>query len=179
VVEAAATTVRPASLADLAVIVAGSVAAAALAEGRSVGLIADDGRRRLVRPGAGSRQLWRILGELVDCAPSGALSLAELLGAELAGRGNLSGASVVVITGDLGAAWLGALTGAAGGRPAGSAALLVAPSASAAAPCEAALASAGVAARSFEFGASLPLASPPRRRVAARVSPLGRIIKLT
>ena len=43
-----------------------SLAAQALSEGRAVGLLADDDRQLLVTPGRGPRQLWRILGELVD-----------------------------------------------------------------------------------------------------------------
>jgi uncharacterized protein (DUF58 family) len=163
---------RPDSLADLAVILACSLAAAALAEGRSVGLLAEDGRRRLVRPAGGQQQLWRILGELVDAAPVGARPLGELLGQGMPTHG----AATLIVTPDLGAAWLVGLAEGQGGRRGGALALLVAHSAARAQAAATALAAAGVPSHTFELGAALPLANPPRRRVRARVSPLGRVI---
>ncbi len=77
VAEAALAEIRPDSLADLAVILACSLAAAALAEGRQVGLLAEGARRRLVWPGGGQQQLWRILGELVDAEPDGGRPLGD------------------------------------------------------------------------------------------------------
>ncbi|HMQ35418.1 MAG TPA: DUF58 domain-containing protein, partial [Chloroflexaceae bacterium] len=134
----APTTYRAASLDDLAVTLAGSLAAQALAEGRQVGLLCDDGRRRLVSPGGGPRQLWRILAELVDGAATGERPLGELLRRHQ-GRdgGPLGGAALAVVTGDLGGAWAPDLAAGAGWRPGGAMALLVAPRAADAAPCAA------------------------------------------
>jgi uncharacterized protein (DUF58 family) len=164
--------VRPGSLADLAVILTCSLASAALAEGRSVGLLAEGGRRRMLRPASGQQQLWRILGELVDAEPAEGQSLGELL---RAGRPTHA-AATVVITPDLSAAWVSGLAEGARGRQGGAMALLVAHSAARALGAHAALAAAGVPAQTFELGTPLPLASPPRRRVKSRVSPLGRVI---
>lgn len=176
VVEAVADTVRPATLADLAVTLAASLAAQALAEGRSVGLLCDGGQRRVVHPAGGARQLWNVLNALADGAPAGSRTLAELLRGGHNGReSELRGAALAVVTGDLGAAWLPALLERQAGRPGGAMALLVAARAEAAAPCAAAVAAGGVPARTFVLGESLPLASPPRRRVRARVSPFGRV----
>lgn len=178
VVEAAPEVTRPATLADLAVTLAASLAAQALAEGRNVGLLCDDGRRRVVAPASGTRQLWRVLNALVDGAPAGERPLGELLRAGAGGpAGDLRGAALAVVTADLGAAWLPALLERQGAGRGGAVALLAAADARAAAACEAALAAGGVAARSFLLGADLPLASPPRRRVRARVSPFGRVVR--
>lgn len=179
VVEAALAEVRPESLADLAVTITASLAARALAEGRTVGLLADNGRRRLVLPGSGSRQLWRILNELVDGEPGGKLPLDMLLRSQYdAGEAGFSGAALVVVTPALDARWLPALAECMRGRPGGAMALLVSRSIAETQPTEALLANHGIPARSFALGISLPLLDPPRRRVTARVSPLGRVRKL-
>lgn len=167
---------RAPSLVDLAVTLAGSLSARALAEGRQVGLLCDDGRRRLVSPGGGPRQLWRILAELVDGAATGERPLGELLRQRRLREGGALGAALAVITGDLGGGWARDLVAATGGRPGGAMALLVARRAADAAPCAARLGALGLPAHSFELAAELPLANPPRRRVTARVSPLGRVI---
>src|SRR6185295_16447337 len=105
---------------ELAVVLACSLAAQALAEGRAVGLLADDGRRRTVTPGQGPRQLWRILSELVDAQASGALSLGEVLRQGHAARASeVTGAALVVVTSALDGAWLPALAAWQHGRPGG------------------------------------------------------------
>jgi uncharacterized protein (DUF58 family) len=178
VAEAAPDEVRPPTVAELAVTVAASLAAQALAEGRSVGLLCDDGTRRVVAPAGGQRQLWRLLNALVDGAPAGPRPLGALLRGGLGGmEGTLQGGALVVVTGDLGGAWLPALLERLGGRPEAAVALLAAPRPEDAAPCAALLAASGVQARAFALGAALPLASPPRRRVKSRVSPFGRVVK--
>lgn len=177
VVEAIADTVRPATLVDLAVTLAASLAAQALAEGRSVGLLCDDGRRRVVSPASGARQLWRVLNALVDGEATGPRPLGELLRGGLDGAGETRGAALAVVTADLGSAWLPALLERQGGRAGGAVALLAAAHPEAAAPCEMTLAAAGVPALTFALGTPLPLASPPRRRVKARVSPLGKVVR--
>jgi uncharacterized protein (DUF58 family) len=177
VVGAPADVTRPATPADLAVTLAASLAAQTLAAGRRVGLLCDDGRRRVVRPAGGTRQLWQILNALVDTMPTGERSLAELLRGGLGGQeGSLRGAAIAVVTGDLSAAWLPALQERHTGRRGGAMALLAAPYAEAGARCAALLSAGGVPAQSFVSGTALPLASPPRRRVKARVSPLGRVM---
>ncbi len=90
--------------------------------------------------------------------------------------GETSSAATAVITPDLSAAWLGGLAEGLRGRRSGALALLVAHRAEGAAGAAAALAAAGVPAHTFDLGAALPLASPPRRRVKSRVSPRGRVI---
>ncbi|GAB4423364.1 MAG: DUF58 domain-containing protein [Chloroflexi bacterium OHK40] len=166
---------RPATPVDLAVTLAASLAAQALAEGRAVGLLCDDGRRRLVPPGSGARQLWRILAELVDGEPTGTRPLGELL--RYGGGRELDSGGLAVITGALDAAWLPALAERLRGRASGALVLLVAPTLAEAAPCEALLASHGLPTSSFAMGTALPLLNPPRQRGRLRVSPLGRVVR--
>ncbi|NTW01852.1 MAG: DUF58 domain-containing protein [Oscillochloris sp.] len=177
VAKAALTEIRPNSLIDLAVILACSLAAIALAEGRQVGLLAEDTRRRLIWPVGGEQQLWRILGELIDAQPLGGRPLGELLRMGMPTRaGETSSVAIVIITPDLSVDWLGGLaTGMRSQR--GAQALLVAPSADRGLDAATVLAAAGVSAHTFVLGEPLPLASPPRRRVKARVSPFGRVIQ--
>lgn len=177
VLSARPTESRPATLVDLAVTLTASLAARALAEGRAVGLLCDDGRRRVVPPGSGPRQLWQIMGELADGAATGGLSLGELLRQGLGPRGgDLAGGALVVVTGALDGAWVPALA-AAGGRMGRALAVLVSADAAAAARCEALLGGHAVPAQSFVLGTPLPLLNPPRQRVTARVTPMGRVIR--
>lgn len=173
------TTYRAAGLDDLAVTLAGSLAAQALGEGRQVGLLYDDGARRSIPPGGGARQLWRILGALVDAAATGERPVGELLRPGRPGGSAFAGAAVAVITGDVGGAWVGDLAAGLGGRPGGAMALLVAERVEQAAHCAARLGALGVPVGSFALATELPLLNPPRRRVTARVSPLGRVIRET
>jgi uncharacterized protein (DUF58 family) len=163
---------------ELAITLACSLAAQALAEGRAVGLLADDGRRRLVTPGHGPRQLWRILSELVNAQATGAQPLGEVLRQGYAARASeASGAALVVVTPALDGAWLPGLAGWRRGRPGGALVLLVAARAEQAQPIEARLAASGIAAHTFEVGTPLPLLNPPKPRVTMRVSPMGRIVR--
>jgi uncharacterized protein (DUF58 family) len=177
-VAATVTTSTPDSPLELAIALVGSLAAQALAEGRAVGLLADDGRQRLITPGHGPRQLWHILGELVDAQATGQLALGDLLRAgHIARAAELSGAALVVVTPSLDGGWLPALAGWQRGRPGGALALLVAAQAAAARPIAAQLAALGVAAHTFEVGVALPLLNPPKPRVSLRVSPLGKLVR--
>jgi uncharacterized protein (DUF58 family) len=163
---------------ELAIVLACSLAALALAEGRAVGLLADDGRRRLVSPGQGPRQLWRILSELVDTQATGVLPLSEVLRQGYAARASeSSGAALVVVTPALDGAWLPALAAWQRGRPGGALALLVADQIEQAQPLEARLAASGVASRTFEVGTILALLNPPKPRETLRVSPLGKVVR--
>jgi uncharacterized protein (DUF58 family) len=165
---------------DLGVVLACSLAAQALAEGRAVGLLADDGRQRLVTPGRGPRQLWRILSELVDVQATGALPLGDMLRQGQAARASeAAGAALVVVTPALDGAWLSSLASWQRGRPGGTLALLVAEQLAGARPLEARLAASGIAAWTFEIGAPLPLLNPPKPRETVRVSPLGKIVRGT
>jgi uncharacterized protein (DUF58 family) len=169
---AALTEYQAPDLAELALTIAGSLAAQALADGRQVGLLCDDGQRRLVAPGTGSRQLWRIMAALVECEPHGATSLAELLRA----HGELAGGAIAIVSADLSSGWLPALAERAHGRAgSGAMALLVAEHAASAGPCQSLLARHAIAGKVFTRDISLPLVNPPHRRVTARVSPLGRV----
>ncbi|HEX9370277.1 MAG TPA: hypothetical protein VF897_04700, partial [Roseiflexaceae bacterium] len=168
----------PDSPLELAIVLAGSLASQALAEGRAVGLLADDGQRRLVTPGRGPRQLWRILGELVAARASGALPLGEVLRQGHAARATeVAGSALAVVTPALDGAWLPAVAGWQRRRAGGALALLVAARAAQAGPLESQLAAAGVAAHAFEVGDALPLLNPPKPRVTARISPLGKVIR--
>jgi uncharacterized protein (DUF58 family) len=163
---------------ELAIVLACSLASQALAEGRAVGLLADDGRLRLVTPGRGPRQLWRILGALVDAQASGAQPLGQVIRQGHTARSSeVSGTALAVITPALDGAWLPALAGWQRGRSGGSIALLVATHAAQAQPLEARLATGGVAAHTFEVGTPLPLLNPPKPRATARISPLGKVIR--
>jgi uncharacterized protein (DUF58 family) len=163
---------------ELAIVLACSLASQALAEGRAVGLLADDGQLRLVTPGRGPRQLWRILGALVDAQASGVQPLEQVIRQGHAARASeVSGTALAVITPALDGAWLPALAGWQRGRSGGAIALLVAARAAQAQPLEARLATGGVAARTFEVGTPLPLLNPPKPRATARISPLGKVIR--
>jgi uncharacterized protein (DUF58 family) len=184
------------------VALAASVAAQALGEGRAVGLRADDGQRRVVTPGRGPRQLWRILGELVDAQATGALPLAELVRQGRAAQGaEMAGAGLAVVTPDTSGGWLAALADWQRGRPGGCLALLVTTDGTPAlasaqalearpasinaatnAPAgilalEARLAELGVPAYQFEVGRPLALLNPPKPKPVTRVSPLGRVVR--
>lgn len=163
---------------ELAIALVCSLAAQALAEGRAVGLLTDDGRQRLVTPGRGPRQLWRILGELVDAQATGALALGDVLRRGHAARATeVSGTALVVVTPALDGTWLPALAGWQRGRPGGALALLIAGLSAQALPIEARLAASGVEAHTFEVGVPLPLLNPPKPRVSLRVSPLGKVVR--
>jgi uncharacterized protein (DUF58 family) len=166
------------SLLELAITLACSLAAQALAEGRAVGLVADDGQRRLVTPGHGPRQLWRILSELVDAQAGGALPLGEVLRQGYAARASeAAGAALVVVTPALDGAWLPGLASWQRGRAGGALALLVAERAVLAQPLEARLAASGVHTHTFEAGVQLALLNPAKPRQILRVSPLGKIVQ--
>jgi len=163
---------------ELAIVLACSLASHALSEGRAVGLLADDGRQRLVMPGRGPRQLWRILSALVDARASGPLPLGEVIRqGHTARAAEVSSTALVVITPALDGGWLAALAGWQRGRPGGALALLIADQAAQARPLEARLAVGGVATHTFEIGTPLPLLNPPKPRDVMRVSPLGRMIR--
>jgi uncharacterized protein (DUF58 family) len=163
---------------ELAITVACSLAARALAEGRAVGLLADDGRRRMLTPGQGPRQLWRILSELVDARATGAQPLGEVLRQGYAARASeASGAALVVVTPALDGAWLPGLATWQRGRPGGALALLVAAHTAQALPLETRLAASGVASQTFEVGTALAPLNPPKPRTTMRVSPLGRVVR--
>ncbi|HWQ11330.1 MAG TPA: DUF58 domain-containing protein [Roseiflexaceae bacterium] len=165
---------------ELAVALAASLAAHALGEGRAVGLLADDGRRRVVPPGRGPRQLWRILGELVDAQAAGSLPLAEVVRQGRAAQGaEMVGAGLAVVTPDTGGGWLAALAEWQRGRPGGGLALLVSARGGerATQALEAQLAELGVPAYRFEVGRPLALLNPPKPRPVTRVSPLGRVMR--
>ena len=163
---------------ELAIVLACSLASQALAEGRAVGLLADDGRLRQITPGRGPRQLWRILGALVDAQATGAQPLGEVIRQGHTARASeVSGTALAVVTPALDGAWLPALASWQRGRAGGAIALLVTARAAQAQPLEARLAAGGVATHTFEVGISLPLLNPPKPRATVRISPLGKVIR--
>jgi uncharacterized protein (DUF58 family) len=162
---------------ELAVVLAGSLAAQALAEGRSVGLLADDGRRRVVNPASGQAQLWRILEALVDAQATGATPLRELLRQGRAAHFGAARGAIAVVTPALDGAWLPELV-PQHGRAGGALALLVTERERAAGGIAAQLATLGVRTQVFVVGEPLPLLNPPKPRAALRVSPLGRIVSV-
>jgi uncharacterized protein (DUF58 family) len=157
---------------EAAIVIAASLVAQLLAEGRSVGLVADDSRERRVAPGQGQRQLWAILGELADAEASGATTLATLL------RRPHRGGALAVITPDASGTWLGPLAEVSGRG--GALALLVTPSGEppAARAAAAALAGFGVPTRIFPADIELPRVSPPRPKDEIRISPMGRAVRV-
>ncbi|HMP41474.1 MAG TPA: DUF58 domain-containing protein [Roseiflexaceae bacterium] len=161
---------------ELAIVLAGSLAAQALADGRTVGLLADDGRRRVVTPAGGSQQLWRILEALVDAQATGTLPLGELLRQGRVAYFAAMRGVVAVVTPALDGAWLPQILPRGQGSQGGALAHLIATQAQQAAPLTERLAAIGVASRIFVVGTALPLLNPPRPRAALRVSPLGRIM---
>lgn len=176
-VDGAATINTAATALELAIVLACSLAAQALAEGRAVGLLANDGRRRLLTPGRGPRQLWRVLSELVDAEARGALSLADLLREGRTAHANeIAGAGVVVITPALDGEWLPALAAWLRGKPGGALAFLVADEPARAQPLTTQLAASGILTQVFEVGVSLPLLNPPRTDQTTRVSPFGKVV---
>jgi uncharacterized protein (DUF58 family) len=161
---------------ELAVVLAGSLAALALAEGRAVGLIADDGQQRVIPPGQGPRQLWRILGALVDAQASGELQPGDLI-TRSAGSplGRSAGAALALITPDLSGSWLAQLASWQTGRTGGALVLLSADAGARAEELSARLTGLGANVSMFRVGEQLPPIRPPRPRAVARVSPLGRL----
>jgi uncharacterized protein (DUF58 family) len=159
---------------ELAVVLAASLAARLIGEGRSVGFLTDDGRERRVPPGHGPRQLWAILGELVDVGATGSAPLGNVL------RRVARGGALALITPDVGGAWLGALAEASGRS--GALALLIArpgeAGAGATGALQRALATMGVAAQAFPADTELPRVNPPRPRDELRVGPLGRAVRV-
>jgi uncharacterized protein (DUF58 family) len=170
---------RPATPLELAIVLACSLASQALSEGRAVGLLTDDGQRRLVTPGRGPRQLWRILGALVDASATGALPFGEVLRQGQAARaGEGAGTALAVVTPSLGGEWLPALASWRQGRAGGTLALLVTRRPALAQPLATRLAASGVATHTFEVGAPLPLLNPAKRKITERVSPLGKVMRV-
>jgi uncharacterized protein (DUF58 family) len=156
---------------ELAVVIAASLAARALGEERLVGFLADDGRPRLVQPGRGPRQLWRILEELADVRATGTLPIGDVVRRE---RG--SGAALTVITPALDGTWLPALAEWQRGRPGAALAVLIVPAPLRASDLEERLAAVGALLYTCAVGQPLPLVNPPRPRATLRISPLGKVI---
>ena len=172
----AAVELRPTTLLELAIVLAGSLTAQALSEGRAVGLLADDGQRRVVSPGQGSQQLWRILGALVELQATGSIALGDLLAR---GPGSYAarapGAALALVTPDLGGSWATALVGWHAGPVGGGLALLVGHPGTHSADLAAKLAGIGVGVQLFRLDEQLTPLRPPRPRSIARVSPLGKV----
>lgn len=162
---------------ELAIVVAASLAAQALREGRSVGFLTNDGRQRLARPGRGPRQLRRILEELADIQATGALPVGDVLRqGRSSGAVDAGNAALAIITPALDGAWLAAMAGWQRGRSGAAMALLIVSAASSASALEARLATLGALSYSFVVGHPLPLLHPPRPRTTLRVSPLGKAV---
>lgn len=168
------------------VVLAASLAAQLLGEGRSVGLLADDGRGRMLAPSQGPRQLWSILSELVGVDATGDRSLEDVLRRWRQSReqGSARSAALVLVTPDLSSGWLSALVEAA---PRGGAlALLVSDAQDDAAQqtngsmtrLQAGLATLGVATHMIRSDADLPRINPPRPRDEIRTTPLGRAVRI-
>ena len=173
-IDAPTTELRAATPVDLAITLACSLAAQALAAHRMVGLLANDGQQRRVMPGRGARQLWEIQRALVDAEPNGAVPLDTLL----AGLRHEAGASMVaVVTSDIGGEWLPRLVARRHHAQPSARALLIAGQPMMAAPLVAQLAAQGVQAAVIGVDASLPLLYPPRQPQTMRVSPFGRVMR--
>jgi uncharacterized protein (DUF58 family) len=167
---------RPTTLLELAITLAGSFAAQALSEGRMVGLLGDDGQRRIVPPGQGTQHLWRILGTLVELQATGTLAPADLLAR---GSGSYAarapGAALALITADSGGNWTAGLAGWQRGQSGSAIAMLVSAPDTDTHDLGAKLALIGVELQHFRLGEQLAPLHPPRPRTTSRISPLGRV----
>lgn len=165
---------------ELAVVVAASLTAQALSDGRRVGFLADDGRRRLVSPGRGQRQLWRILEELADVQAAGRLPVGDVIRQERSSGGVDAGnAALVIVTPVLDHTWLSAIAEWQRGRPGSAMVLLIVSALLHASTLDARLAALGATSRAFVIGQPLPLLHPPRPRTTRRVTPLGKVVRET
>lgn len=163
---------------ELAIVLVCSLTAQALSEGRSVGLLADDGTRHMVMPDQGPRQLWRILSELVDVQATGTLSLGEVLRQSHNARSSeVASAAIIVVTPTLDGAWLPALVTLTRGQPGGALALLVEGQDASTQSLIQRLAASGILAYPFTVGTPLQLLHPPKQHTAMRMSPLGRVMR--
>ncbi|MDZ4717828.1 MAG: DUF58 domain-containing protein [Roseiflexaceae bacterium] len=166
----------PDTLLELAVVMACSLAAQALSVGQSVGLIANDGQQRVVTPSQGPRQLWRILGALVDAQATGTIPPGRLMargpGSPIA---RSAGAALLLVTTDLGGAWVGDLAGWQSSRSGGAQVVLIAAAGVRADELIGRMSSIGASAQLYRLGDRFPLLHPARPRPISRVSPLGRI----
>lgn len=160
---------------ELAILLACSLAAQALAAGRAVGLLADDGRRRVVTPGHGPRQLWRVLSDLVDVQATGQRPLAEVLRGESGMYGiGIGMMALSIVTPDVSGNWNAALAQRRHAQH-GAMALLVASAGMQTQALTSQLAALNIAAHTFEIGQPLPWLNPPAAREELRVSPTGRV----
>ncbi len=165
---------------ELAVVLACSLAAQLLAEGRAVGLVAHDQRRRVITPDQGARQMWRILPELVDVSATGNMPLAHVLDPVRGVMPQLKGAGgLAVVTADQGGAWLATLAGWRERRREAPIVLLAHTPGNLPRDLLTQLARTGARTLTFETGMVLPFLHPPKPRVQERVSPLGRIQTFT
>jgi hypothetical protein len=166
----------PDTLLELAIVVACSLAAQALSAGQSVGLIANDGQQRVVTPGQGPRQLWRILGALVDAQATGSIPPSRLMvrgpGSPIARSG---GSALLFVTADLGGSWVGDLAGWQSSRSGGAQVVLLGAAGIRADDLIGRISALGASAQLYRLGDQFPPLHPARPRPTARVSPLGRI----
>lgn len=93
--------------AEYAVAAAASLGRYFLLQQRSLGLITYSGRRRMLPPDRGERQLYKLLEMLALVQPTGRVPLQQVLLAELPQFGRHT--TVIVITGDWTRAWVTAL----------------------------------------------------------------------
>jgi uncharacterized protein (DUF58 family) len=169
------------SVLEYGVLVAASLAAQLLAEGRSVGLLADDGASRALAPAQGPRQLWTMLGSLVDVNATSQRSLADVLRRWRQAQnpnGGRSKSALIVITPDLTGLWQGALAETA--PRAG--ALVIGLSAGEAGQSQQiaqGLAAMGLNMQVLDSTVELPRVNPLRPREELRSTPLGKVVKVT
>lgn len=165
---------------EYAVLVAASLAAQLLADGRSVGLLADDGRSRAIAPAQGPRQLWTMLGSLVDVDATSQRSLADVLRRWRQAQNPNCGRSksaLIVITPDLTGAWQNALAETA--PRAG--ALVIGLSEGGQSENQQlsqGLAAVGLNMQIFDSTVELPRVNPLRPREEMRSTPLGKVVKV-
>lgn len=161
---------------ELAIVLACSLAAKAIGEGRAVGLLADDGRQRFIQPGQGPRQLWRILSALVDVQATGKQPLRQVIKqGNAAFSTHVSHAALALITPDMSGIWLPELAAWRPGRSGGALALLVVDGEAQVGELEARLAGLGTVVHTFRVGTHFSSLHPPKPRSVTRVSPLGRV----
>jgi uncharacterized protein (DUF58 family) len=167
--------IHPTDPVELAIVLAGSLAAQAISQGRAVGLIANDGSRQIVSPGSGPQQLWRILTTLVELQVGGGSAT------DLVARGpgtpyaRTAGAGLVLVTADLSGRWMPGLASWQSSMGHGARVMLVGRAGVRADDLIGRLAGLGIVSQFVRVGDPLSLLRPPRPRPALRVSPLGKI----
>jgi uncharacterized protein (DUF58 family) len=168
---------------EVAVLVAASLAADLLREGRAVGLITFTPERHVIRPARSTHHLWTILGELArlpNATQRGRPGLSLPRALSQTARLLRAGSNLVIVTPSVDPAWVAGLAQLAA-RQIAPAAILIEPDEQHRSPLEPILAERGVICRSVRCDVSLPLrpALGKTRRWEFKTLATGRVITTT